>query len=238
MSTQPAPPRHVLILTYGRSGSTLLQGLLNRAPTVHVAGENGDFVYHLFKANQVIEATKAQVGQDPSRTPRHPFFGIDAIDADRLRVDLARAVDRQIIASCPAGKQPTTVGYKEIRYPYKQDLAEYLRFLDALFSDCAFLFLFRDLGRVLKSGMFAELSEAKRGNLHSLFREFEKTATEFSMKHPQCALLKYEDFTQDPSKLLRQLSEVGLSYGLDELEEVLEVPHSYTWSSSNIPKQS
>jgi hypothetical protein len=238
MPTHLKPPRHVLILTYGRSGSTLLQGLLNRSQTVHVAGENGDFVYHLFKAHQVIEATKTQVGRDPSRTPRHPFFGIDAIDQERLRIDLARAVERQIVASCPAGKRPHTVGYKEIRYPYKEDLEEYLHFLDILLSDCAFLFLFRNLERVLQSGMFANLSEPQRDNLRGIFLRFEDTATTFSIDHPRATVLEYEDFTRNPFKILGQLSEVGLSYDLNDLEEVLELPHSYTWSNDNISSKS
>ena len=43
-------PRFLFVVTYGRSGSTLVQGLLNAMPGVLVRGENNLFVLPLFRS--------------------------------------------------------------------------------------------------------------------------------------------------------------------------------------------
>ena len=49
----------ILIITYGRSGSTLLQGILNSISGVLVRGENANMCYHVFYAYQaILEAKK------------------------------------------------------------------------------------------------------------------------------------------------------------------------------------
>lgn len=44
----------VFLVTYGRAGSTLTQKYLNSLPDVCVRGENGNLLYHLFRAFHVV----------------------------------------------------------------------------------------------------------------------------------------------------------------------------------------
>ena len=43
-----APVDHVFVMTYGRSGSTLLMGLLNSIPGYLIRGENRHAMRHLY----------------------------------------------------------------------------------------------------------------------------------------------------------------------------------------------
>lgn len=45
----------VLIITYGRSGSTLLQGILNSIPGYLIRGENENLMAHFYNAYKIIE---------------------------------------------------------------------------------------------------------------------------------------------------------------------------------------
>jgi hypothetical protein len=222
------------IVTYGRSGSTLLQGILNSADDIHCAGENGDFLYNLFLAQKTLEDIQQRVGYNAARKPTEPFFGIDFMDPDQFRLSIRQLVEQMVLASCPLEKTVRYAGFKEIRYPYKDDLATYLDFIDRAFSKPAFLILLRDLDDVLSSGMFADLPSTERKGIRKLFLRFEETALEFARGKPNCATLRYEWFVTDPQRVLHTLQEVGLPVDQDNITETLKVPHSYTWKQKNV----
>lgn len=52
--THPSPRAHVFIVTYGRSGSTLTQSLLNTLPGYQIRGENGNLAWFLARAVDVV----------------------------------------------------------------------------------------------------------------------------------------------------------------------------------------
>ena len=54
--------KSIIIVTYGRSGSTLLQGLLNASPEILVKGENMNYFYHIFKSHKDLCKASSQFG--------------------------------------------------------------------------------------------------------------------------------------------------------------------------------
>ncbi len=76
-------PGVVFVVTYGRSGSTLLTGILNSIPGFLIRGENRDAVHHLFLFHQTLATEKARGPQDKVRQRTHPFFGIGDVPLDR-----------------------------------------------------------------------------------------------------------------------------------------------------------
>ena len=70
--------RHVFVMTYGRSGSTLLMGILNSIPGWLLRGENRHAMRHLYDFHRSGLTERARV--DPARAsqPTHPWFGIEA----------------------------------------------------------------------------------------------------------------------------------------------------------------
>ena len=119
---------YLFIMTYGRSGSTLVQGILNSIPGYLVRGENRDALHHLFAYHQTLVKEAARVTrEDGSRLPvTHPFYGMDDFSAevslDRIR-QLAtatvlrpprplpigpEAIARPELVSCPSAGGRTT----------------------------------------------------------------------------------------------------------------------------------
>jgi hypothetical protein len=50
------------VVTYGRSGSTLLQGLLNSIPRYCIRGENYNAMFYMFRAYQQLEGGSEEIG--------------------------------------------------------------------------------------------------------------------------------------------------------------------------------
>ena len=50
----------VFVITYGRSGSTLMQGILNSIDGFHIKGENNGFVFKLFESYQLLVNAKEE----------------------------------------------------------------------------------------------------------------------------------------------------------------------------------
>jgi hypothetical protein len=69
----------ILVVTYGRSGSTLLQGLSNSIDCCLIRGENSIFCNYLFKTYQSIGLAQSQNGE----TFQSPWFGSQFLN-DRL----------------------------------------------------------------------------------------------------------------------------------------------------------
>jgi hypothetical protein len=78
--TTPPPPTWLVVVTYGRSGSTLVQGLLNAMPGVLVRGEHQFALLTLFRVHQQLVAVRARYGElSRERGPWAAWFGADVL---------------------------------------------------------------------------------------------------------------------------------------------------------------
>lgn len=224
-----APVKHVFIVTYGRSGSTLLQGFLNSSPHIHVSGENGGFLYHFYEAYLAIKKAKQMAGVNGSQTARDPFYGIARFEEDAIQPLVLTFVDSQILKSCPAEKTPSILGFKEVRYPKIQgNLLGYLDFICDSFGQSVFLVLFRNLDDVLESGMFKELDQEEKAQRRLAFGEFEEAMRNYQESRSNVEILHYEDFRDNLEHVQKQLKRQGLPVSLEAMRQVICVPHSYT----------
>ena len=82
-----------LIISYGRSGSTLLSGLLNSIDGCVINGENNNFIYHLFRSYQSLIVTKAR----PDLDPTHPWYGSSLVDLDQFILSIGRVIKKQLL---------------------------------------------------------------------------------------------------------------------------------------------
>src|SRR5690606_768941 len=68
---------YLFIVTYGRSGSTLLMSILDTLPGFCIRGENGGVLYDLFTFHtKATNAREKWSGRKPLE-PLHPWYGID-----------------------------------------------------------------------------------------------------------------------------------------------------------------
>jgi hypothetical protein len=218
----------VLIITYGRSGSTLLQGLLNSIEGCVVRGENYNLCHGLFLAYQALEKTKTEFGNgENSLSATNPWFGAAWLDEQRFLQDARELIYHQLMPE-NAGAFPQCIGFKEIRYsPPNTEfdlLHAYLDFLSKLFPNPAFIFLRRDHEQVVKSGWWKNVEEVRvKRNLE----QFEATTSTYVKEKSFVFTLDYSDMTDRTPRLKELFEFLGAPYIEEKIDQVLAVKHSY-----------
>jgi len=214
--TDPAPPftmpeGFVFLVTYGRSGSTMLQNVLNGIPGYLIRGENDNILYHMAKAWMVArsspeivvrrEALKAGTRPDPRYGLQiDPWFGAEGIQPGELGRELAQVFTRCVLRPTPGTR---VTGFKEIRFHHAgADLEAYLDFLLFFFPNCKLVFNTRDLGAVAKSGWWVNYSHddfmAEVGTADRRFRDYARA-------HPRRTILMHYDDYRGKAEAFRPL---------------------------------
>lgn len=215
----------ILIVTYGRSGSTLLQGLVNSIDGCLIRGENYNFCYGLYKSYESLMDTINQFGnKSKSLEVTSPWYGAPLLNENTFLEDARKLVLNQLN---PTALQINCIGFKEIRYIdgsfSAKKLHAYMDFLEKLFPNPVFIVLTRDHNQVLKSGWWqnqdAKLTEAK-------LNEFEKNISHY-MKHKSNIFhIDYSDITGQTQKLKGMFDFIGAPYNKAAIKKVLSTPHS------------
>ena len=226
----PAPAKgsraelgHVFIVTYGRSGSTLLLGVLNSLPGYLIRGENRDAVYHLYKFHSTCAAERARHRKGghkdgPSDDSTQPFFGIVGYPGNK-----AIATIRRLITETLLRPQPDTrvTGFKEIRW-YQPDLADYVAFLQRVFPGAKFVVNTRNHADVAKSKWWAE----KDNSVETLARIESEILAVATTLGDAAYHVHYDDYVADPSVLQGLIEWLGEEYDAARVAEVMGVRHS------------
>jgi hypothetical protein len=214
---RPRELSYVFVVTYGRSGSTLLSGILNAIPGYLIRGENRDALHHLFLFHQTLATEKERVGEQLGRQRTHPFFGIGDVPLDKSIQDVRQLVLDTVLRP----KDDTRVtGFKEIRW-YQPDLEEYVAWLGAVFPGAKFLVNTRNNADVLKSGWWADgdhaegLAEAEAG----ILRLAESLGDAAYRVH-------YDDYAADPTVLRGLFDWLGEPFDEAAVREVMTKPHA------------
>ena len=107
--------RYVFVVAYGRSGSTLVQGLLNTLPRTVVAGESDLYVLHLFRAAASVRAFQRDHKRHGIHEPVAAFYRLTRIK----RGPFHQAMNDIVTAGILGRDNPTdydVVGFKEVRW--------------------------------------------------------------------------------------------------------------------------
>ena len=218
--------RSILIITYGRSGSTLLQGVLNSIDGVVVRGENNNMCYHMFKTYTSILKSKAQRGE----FEHNPFYGSELLDEEYFLAQTRNTVKQLLIGDQNQETGVSHYGFKEIRYiDIQNDFLEYLTFLEKIFPDPCFVFNTRNKHDVFKSWVNVGWSKQKDEEkalkrltkLEALFLKARK-ARKNNAFH-----ITYEEVIQKSGALKALIEFIGLPYDDGKIEDVLSLRHSY-----------
>jgi hypothetical protein len=225
----------VLIVTYGRSGSTLLQGILNSIPGCLIRGENFNFCEGLFLSYKAYLRTQQEHGGDPTTSDASsPWYGALHLDADQYMADMGAMVRAHLTRGVPAGEQPKCMGFKEIRYlsmemhgepeAYAANLHAYLDFLGRLLPGLGIVFLTREHAQVVKSAWWKTRSpEAVLAKLV----QFESAAREYARNRINCSFIDYADLVRNDEVLASLFQFLGAPYNQAKVAEVLGQRHSY-----------
>ena len=214
---------HVLILTYGRSGSTLLQGVLNSINGLLVRGENSNAFLRFFELARTLTANRYATAD--TYFPTAPWFGTAMIDEEVLFDALRPAARRLLLADAEGDPAVTAIGFKEIRYTdLDDDLPDYLDFLDRLFPNAAFIINTRDHSDTARSAWWADQDGDE---VLAVLRRTEAHFTAFAARNPNCFEISYADVVERGPRLHELFAFLGATYDAARIDTVLAMPHSY-----------
>lgn len=198
------------VLTYGRTGSTVLQAALNALPGVIVRGENYSALRGLSAYVQAIAETADRHHAGKST---HPWFGSARLSPADVVADLRRHVLDTVLRP----KADTTwIGFKEVRYepghfPTYDDLLNYLLFLDKLLPGIRYVINVRDPQQAAKSGWWPgnenarEVLETTRSWLTDATGDLTRI-----LGAQRTMLLDYDVWSGRPEVLIAAFADLGL----------------------------
>ncbi|MFN3513530.1 MAG: sulfotransferase family protein [Phenylobacterium sp.] len=207
----------VFIVTYGRSGSTLVQKLIGGLPGYHIRGENSDALRGLVRSYQAALKAKEEFGKQPT-PPDTPWYGAYDIDPRSYGETLADQFVRQILMPPPDAR---AVGFKEIRYFHEpEELETYIAFIRQFFAPARFVFNTRNPEAVAGSSWW---KEKPREEVVAQIADWNRTIEAYVARHPQdCLLVHYDAFVADPERLRPLFEFLGEPYDPDYVAQTLE----------------
>jgi hypothetical protein len=210
VTAAPSDLKFVTVVTYGRTGSTVLQAALNALPGVLVRGEN----YSAFRGlNAYVQALAETADRHHAGRPTHPWFGSARLDPALVVADLREHVLTTVLRP----KSDTQwIGFKEVRYEpghfgTYDDLLNYLLFLDKLFPGIRYLMNVRDPQSAARSGWWPgnENAEQVLATTRAWLAEADTDLTRM-LGVGHSALVDYDDWSASPDVLIEALAALGL----------------------------
>jgi hypothetical protein len=217
----PADPDlgYLIVVGYGRSGSTLLQGILNSIPGYLIRGENGAALYHLHRYQSGLETEQVRNSRLKALDARNSWYGIDGFTPDRSVIDLRRTVLQSLLRPEPGAR---VVGFKEIRW-WQDDWESYLDFLQRLLPGVRFVLNTRDLRQVAQSRWWAEHDDA----LATLTDHADRLTRIGSRLGDAAYHVHYDDYVDDPDSLRGLYDWLGEPFERARVDAVMSRRHSY-----------
>ena len=212
---------YLFIVTYGRSGSTLLQGILSSTPGVMIRGENGAVLQDLFRFHDTASGhrdrlTVNRVNQIPKT---HPWWGIDGYRDETALRDMRMLMLETVLRPDPGTR---VVGFKEI-YWMPDRLPDYLAFIRAVFPGARFVLNTRNLDDVAKSKWWARNPDA----LHELELMEKQYVDALAALGDDAYRVHFDDYVADPVVLRGLFEWLGEPWNEQRVRAVMSVEHSY-----------
>lgn len=150
---------YVFIVTYGRSGSTLLMSLVNTIPGYRILGENYNALYYLYKSVTAIRTGRERWTGPGHLRPQSGWYGMPDARPARFEQELLDSFVSNVLRPRRGDR---VLGFKEVRYTgwHVPDLSEYLAFIRAAFPGCKIVFNHRDPAAVARSGWWTRMEKA------------------------------------------------------------------------------
>ncbi|MCF1504916.1 sulfotransferase [Afifella sp. H1R] len=223
MTARPDFEKFIVIVTYGRSGSTLLQTALQTIPGAMIRGENNNLLYPLFRAWKRAHNTRYNQGQTP--IPAHgPWYGADEIVPRRFGEELAGLFVREILKPTP---QTRVLGFKEIRFHDAEpgEMPEFLDFIREFFPPCRLIFNTRRAADVARSSWWKDVETEK---VMEMVEDLDRQYADYVAAHSDTSfLVRYDDYVKDRASLRALFDFLGEAYDEAAVEAAFghRLPH-------------
>jgi hypothetical protein len=218
---------YLFVVTYGRSGSTLLQGILNAIPGYEIRGENRQMLRHLHEFHRTGAAEKREQRRQERKndrpvggsTPVRPFYGMDNFKVKASLEDCRRLALDTVLRP---GRATRVTGFKEIRWD-DEGVEQYVGWLRKVFPGARFLLNTRDLAAVSQSKWWAEMPDA----LEQLTETEARLLALADSLGEDAFHVHYDDYTADPRALVPLFEWLGEEFDEARVRAVLDERHSY-----------
>ena len=212
----------VFIVTYGRSGSTMVQNLVNSIPGYEIRGENNNALLPLATSYRAIldAETMAEMRrrQQPS-DQTHPWFGAEKAFPKPYGRQLAQAFVKTVLKPSPGTR---VSGFKEIRFhsdPEKFDIG--LDFITEFFDNAKFIFNTRDHDAVSRSGWWAR---QRPEQVKSVLQRAEALYDAYIAREPDRAIrIHYDDYTGRPEAMKPLFEFLGEPFDEEMVARVMDL---------------
>ena len=216
------PPKmdgYVFVFTYGRSGSTLLMGLLNSIPGFCIRGENNNAIYSLYEFSRRIAEAKVRSLKNSER-PGHPWFGLNLVDEAALQTAQRDFFVNNVLRP---ESHHRIAGFKEIRFSEREvpDFAGYIDYIRTTFAPCKIIFNHRKLDDVARSSWWANMPEAL-DRITVMDERFWSIPADQDTFH-----FSYDSLCADPLYAGELMAFLGVPHDPAAVSAVLDVRHSY-----------
>ena len=186
---------YVFVLTYGRSGSTLLTQILNSIPGYRIRGENNNALYGIFTAFEALHSAKERWGGEKRL---FSWSGAEDIRPAEFAEKCVEAFVFDVLRPQPSDR---VIGFKEIRYfEIQKKLDAYIDFIKQFFPECRFVVNIRDPADVAKSRWWVRVENAPK-----LIAEFRNRLKQLALTDPSRFYLVDYDLYSETGKALQGL---------------------------------
>jgi hypothetical protein len=155
-TTRPSSAtRYVFVVTYGRSGSTLTQGMLNALPRTLVRGENNLFLLPVFRSWSGLRAFQTKFAGSGNPKTTSAFYGLHELDMVRFAAGVRELVRVQLLGSTRP-EDVDRLGFKEVLWHRlkPREWEEFFEFMDLAFEDPLYVLNQRDIEMASTSGFW------------------------------------------------------------------------------------
>ena len=208
--TQPPTPRFVFVVTYGRSGSTLTQGMLNTLPRTLVRGENNLYLLPMFRAYASLESFKDKFGGPGAAKASSAFYGLREVDLDAFAVSVRQLVQQQLLGDV-APSDIDRLGFKEVLWHRikPEEWSDFFGFMDLAFDEPRYVLNRRDVTMTSTSGFWQKKEPGVAEQQINRVRRLQDFLRE--SRADRCVDTQFEAMTSDDEAIaaeqLRRLAE-------------------------------
>lgn len=212
----PQLKRNLFIVTYGRSGSTLLQRLIQTIPGCTLRGENFNAIEGIWQSAGRVRKTRSLWGKE-KQPELSPWYGADQV---RPQIYANALIDAMIAHVLRPPRDARYFGFKEIRYITLDDrFPEVLDFMRAHFKDAFFIFNSRNAEDVLKSAWWKNKNP---NHIRKMVARMDARFADYRASHPDHSeLLSYESFSKNPAALRPLFDKLGESFDEGQMRIIL-----------------
>jgi hypothetical protein len=189
-------PDYLFVVTFGRSGSTLVQGLLNAMPGTLVRGENGLFVHDLYRASAAAEAYSAEHTKHRSKHVTSAFYGVKWLRREPFVTATRRIADDVLLGDHPA-REVSRIGFKEVLWHRitPEETADFFGWFEEAFPGARYVLNTRDPEAASKSGFWKQAQPGEAEVAIARVREIQDYLQE--TRSDRTFVTRYESLTSE-----------------------------------------